>query len=144
MAKTDQFLAEEVVAALTKARGIQSAAAKFLGCSRGTVKRYMDKYPTIRKAAADAREDMLDYTETKLFQQISEGNMTAIIWYLKTQGKQRGYIEHIRDDLPLDIRFDIKLPPELEAMRGQPVANNQRRLTENNEDDQPELPPFVP
>ena len=41
----------------------------------------------------DVEEGLIDLCETKLMQQINEGNLTAIIFFLKTKGKQRGYIE---------------------------------------------------
>lgn len=49
--------------------------------------------PSVRQAVQSAKENMLDFAEGKLFQAISAGNMTALIFYLKTQGVHRGYIE---------------------------------------------------
>jgi hypothetical protein len=64
-----------------------------LGCSRSTVDRYIAKYPTVNRAFTEERETLLDLAEFKLFEQISAGNMTAIIFALKTIGKARGYVE---------------------------------------------------
>jgi hypothetical protein len=35
----------------------------------------------------------LDTAESALFNQIKEGNVTSIIFYLKTKGRRRGYVE---------------------------------------------------
>jgi hypothetical protein len=41
----------------------------------------------------EARETMLDNAETELYEQALNGNTTALIFLLKTQGKGRGYVE---------------------------------------------------
>ncbi len=42
---------------------------------------------------ADTQIDALDFMESRLLKAIDKGNVTAIIFYLKTKGKDRGYIE---------------------------------------------------
>ena len=40
-----------------------------------------------------SREKMIDNVESALYQQALAGNTTAMIFFLKTQGKKRGYVE---------------------------------------------------
>ena len=40
-----------------------------------------------------SRETMLDNAETALYDEALNGNTTALIFFLKTQGKSRGYTE---------------------------------------------------
>lgn len=79
--------------AITEAQGLISVAARRLGVSRGAVYNAMNRHKTVAEAAADARERTTDLAEGKLYQKINDGDMTAIIFYLKTQAKQRGYVE---------------------------------------------------
>lgn len=41
----------------------------------------------------------LDMTELKLFQAIDQGEAGAILYYHKTQGRERGYIETVDTDV---------------------------------------------
>ena len=43
-------------------------------------------------------EFILDRVEQALLQQIENGNITGIIFYLKTKGKKRGYVEKLEFD----------------------------------------------
>ena len=53
----------------------------------------MERYPTVKQALADTREKRHEWVESKLMKQIDNENLTAIIFYLKTQGKHLGYVE---------------------------------------------------
>lgn len=46
-----------------------------------------------KKAVDELSNVALDFAESQLHQQIKGGNPTAIIFYLKTKGKKRGYVE---------------------------------------------------
>lgn len=89
----DRYTAQQVADALTRAKGFVSVTAKNLGCSDQTVRNYIDRYALCKQAVLDAREQMIDIAEGRLYQNINEGDNTAIIFFLKTQAKHRGYIE---------------------------------------------------
>ena len=84
---------EDYINAIHKSRGLLTAAADALGCTRGAIYEAAKKHPEIQQAIEEARERTTDVAEGKLFQKINEGDNTAIIFYLKTQGKKRGYVE---------------------------------------------------
>lgn len=95
MAGREQYTAQQVADALRDARGFASVAARRLGCSDGTVRNYIARYATCKQAVTDAREAMIDLAEGKLYANINEGDNTAIIFFLKTQAKHRGYVERV-------------------------------------------------
>jgi hypothetical protein len=89
--------ASKAIKAIEGSGGFVTQIAKRLDCSRKHFYSLMDKYPTVREALEDEREKLKDMTEGELLKKIRGGNMTAIIFYLKTQAKDRGYVE--RHDL---------------------------------------------
>ena len=84
---------KQYIEAIHNSRGLLTAAAKSLGVTRKAIYDAAKRHPEVQKAIEEARERTTDLAEGKLYQQINEGNMTAIIFYLKTQGKKRGYVE---------------------------------------------------
>jgi len=93
LSKKRKNTAERIIQALEGTQGLLSLAARRAGVSYATVKRYAAEFPTVKIAVQDAKSSTLDFAEGKLYQAIAQGNLTAIIFYLKTQGKGRGYIE---------------------------------------------------
>jgi hypothetical protein len=89
----EEYSKEEIAEAITAANGLISVAAQSLGCSRTTIYSAIKRWKYVQEALEDSRERTLDFAEGKLFQQIKKNNMTAIIFFLKTQGKSRGYVE---------------------------------------------------
>ena len=89
----EKFTANQIIDALREKHGNLSAAARYLGCDRHTVTRYINTYPTVKAVADEERETLIDFAENQLFKQVQDGNITAIIFTLKTIGKSRGYVE---------------------------------------------------
>ena len=85
--------AEQMIEAIREARGYVTKAADILGISRTSFYTYLKRYSTAQQALDDVRVRRHEFVENKLMQAIDEGNLTAIIFYLKTQGKHLGYVE---------------------------------------------------
>jgi len=89
----EKYTANQIIDELKEKHGNLSASARYLGCSRNTISRYIDTYPTVKAVYEEERETLIDFAENQLFKQVQEGNITAIIFTLKTIGKSRGYVE---------------------------------------------------
>jgi hypothetical protein len=74
-------------------QGFVTKAAAKLGCTTQTIYNYRDKYKTVADAIFESREKRHDFVESRMMTRIKEGSDTMIIFYLKTQGRDRGYIE---------------------------------------------------
>lgn len=85
--------AEKMISALKESNGFVSKACYILGCSRTHFYNKLKDYSTVQQTLEDIREERNDYVENKLMRQIENDNLTAIIFYLKTQAKGRGYVE---------------------------------------------------
>lgn len=55
----------------------------------------IDKSPELVRICKDAREGMIDHAVSSLYRAIIKGEAWAVCFFLKTQGKSRGYIENI-------------------------------------------------
>ena len=87
--------------------GNVTAAANKLSCSRRALYVWMNADPELKQACDDAEESLLDMAEGKLYTAVKEGDMTAIIFTLKTKGKKRGYVE--RQEIEIDKNAILKV-----------------------------------
>ena len=61
---------------------------------RTTFYRWYDDDECFREKLEICKEEMIDLAETALLQKIKKGDTISIIFFLKTIGKRRGYIEN--------------------------------------------------
>ena len=74
-----------------------TASCKAAKINRTTFYNWKAEDPAFFSAIQEIEESSIDFAESKLKQQISEGNTTATIFYLKTKGKDRGYVERVEN-----------------------------------------------
>lgn len=91
---------QALIDALVQADGNMAAVARTFNCSRALVWLYVDKDPKLRELTDELTETFIDEAESQLFKQIREGNTAAIIFFLKTKARHRGYSERL-ELLPL-------------------------------------------
>jgi len=107
MANGNGITAAQMVSAINEAQGYVTKASDILGIARKTFYVYLKKYQTAQEALDDAREKRHEWVESKLMKAIKDDNLTAIIFYLKTQGKHLGYVERQElagvDNQPLKV-----------------------------------------
>lgn len=93
MAGKERYSVERVIQALKDAKGMKGPAARALGCSWTAVDGYAKRHPSVQKVITEEREGTTDVAELALRAAILRGEAWAVCFYLKTQGKNRGYVE---------------------------------------------------
>lgn len=82
---------ETFLNALRANNGVIAPSARQAGISRRVVYVWLDESEEFKKAVDDAKNDAIDFAESCLVKAMEEGNITAIIFYLKSQGRARGW-----------------------------------------------------
>lgn len=96
-----------MIQALEKSLGVVTSACKSVGIARSTHYDWMDSDEEYRNAVNSLQDVALDFAESKLFKSIENGSDTATIFFLKTKGKKRGYIERQEIDGNFDGQITI-------------------------------------
>ena len=88
--------------------GNVSASCAEADIVRTTFYEWMKKDEKFKEQIEALNEKQIDFVESSLFKQIRDGNTTATVFFLKTKGKNRGYIERQeitgKDGQPLQER----------------------------------------
>jgi isopentenyldiphosphate isomerase len=82
-----------MIQAMEKSLGIVTTACRNVGIARDTHYRWMRDDDSYRASIESIEGMTLDLAESKLHEEILQGNTAAIIFFLKTKGKKRGYVE---------------------------------------------------
>ena len=91
--KSNSIKKKAFLAKMESTLGNITASCKAANIARSTYYEWMEKDPKFAKAVNELAEANIDFAESCLKQQIKDGTTTATIFYLKTKGKSRGYIE---------------------------------------------------
>ena len=124
--------AQRIIDAIRESSGLLTLAAKKANLTYKTVWLYAQDFPSVKQAVQESKERMLDFAEGKLYEKIKEGDNTAIIFYLKTQAKARGYIERqeVTGEDGKAIKYDISVKDNEtrdftnQLIKGGPVVSN--------------------
>jgi hypothetical protein len=98
---------KQIIAALWQTQGLLYPAAKLLGIHRSTLSDRIEKSKTLAAEIEQVRQSVIDLAENRLFELISQWSIPAIIFFLKTKAKDRGYVERIEHAGSSDRPFEI-------------------------------------
>jgi hypothetical protein len=108
MDKTEQHK-KAMLDALEKSLGVVTSAAKAVGVGRTTHYLWMQEDKEYKAAVDELSDVAIDFAESQLHKQIKEGNSTATIFFLKTKGKKRGFVERQEVDVSSGKLFQIEV-----------------------------------
>ena len=113
MDKSRHIKKEAMLKALENSLGVVTVACKQSDTPRSTYYKWLKEDEEFAKSVKEIENIALDFAESQLHSQMKDGNTSATIFYLKTKGKRRGYIERSELDLssgdePIKINVNIK------------------------------------
>ena len=120
-AKTRQELTlkkRAMIEALEKTLGIVTQAAKMVNISRMVHYDWLKEDAEYAKAVEDINDIALDFAETALYRQIRENNTASTIFYLKTKGRNRGYVERVETQNETTLKADPVVEEMLKKVYG--------------------------
>ena len=116
---------------LRMAGGNVSIAAKRLGIHRATLHTAIQKDPVVLDGWAEGHHSRADMAESQLDKNILAGKEASLIFYLKTQCKDRGYVERLEhsgpEGEPLDMNVTINFVEPLKSGRPRAVRSRKKK-----------------
>jgi hypothetical protein len=108
MDRTEQHK-KAMLDALEKSLGVVTSACKTVGVGRTTHYLWLQEDAEYKAAVEELSDVAIDFAESQLHKQIKDGNSTATIFFLKTKGKKRGYVERQEVDVSSGKLFQIEV-----------------------------------
>ena len=102
---------ESLLKALEQSLGVVTVACREANIPRSTYYKWLKEDQVFAEQVQDIENVALDFAESKLHNQIDENNTSATIFYLKTKGKSRGYVERQEitgaEGMPTNFQIEI-------------------------------------
>ena len=106
-----QINKERMLKALESSLGVITTALKATDLSRTNFYKWLKEDSDFAEQVRDIENVALDFAESQLHKQISENSTSATIFYLKTKGKARGYVERQEitgaEGMPTNFQIEI-------------------------------------
>jgi len=125
MDKTEQHK-KAMLEALEQSLGVVTTACKKVGIGRTTHYMWLKEDKKYKREVESIEDIALDFAESQLHKQIKDGNTAGTIFYLKTKGKKRGYVE--RTEVQQETTYkslDINI-----IDTGVPLASNEKDIVD--------------
>jgi len=90
---------KQIESALRKTHGLIAHAAEILNVSRPAIHDRIKRSPRLQEVMKEIEERLIDQSENVIYHHMSNKNLTAAIFHLKTKGKSRGWIERHENEL---------------------------------------------
>lgn len=99
-----------------ESHGIVSYACQKSWITRSCYYKWRELDQKFKEKAEEVEEETIDVVESKLLTAINNDDLTAIIFYLKTKGKKRGYVEKVENDVNISPFESLmkELPDKIE------------------------------
>ena len=95
--------------ALDKSLGVVTSACKSVYIARQTHYRWLQEDAEYKAAVDELSDVAIDFAESHLHKQIKGGNSTSTIFYLKTKGKKRWYVERQEIEATMGKMFQVEI-----------------------------------
>jgi len=105
--KSTEIRKKLMLNALQKTLYNVTAACTIAEVPRRTFYTWLEDDPEFKRAVEEVPEIALDFAEQALLKKIKGGDTIATIFYLKTKGKKRGYVE--KQEIDNSHKFDTPL-----------------------------------
>jgi hypothetical protein len=79
--------------ALKKSLGVVTSACIEVNIDRTTHYQWLKEDDNYKKQVEDIENIAIDFVESKLFKNIKNEDVASILFFLKTKGRKRGYVE---------------------------------------------------
>jgi hypothetical protein len=76
----------------------------------------MKKDKTYKKQVDSILDIALDFAESQLFSNIKDRDTASILFYLKTKGKKRGYVEKTETESTVNLTGSIPIQSWIESV----------------------------
>ena len=94
---------KKMLVAMEKSLGVVTNACRDCKIARQTHYRWLQEDEEYSNAIQDIQNVAIDFAESKLHENIGKGKETSTIFYLKTKGKNRGYVERVEQHTTVNI-----------------------------------------
>ena len=112
MDKSRHIKKETILKALENSLGVVTVACKQADIPRSTYYKWLKEDEEFAQDVKEIENIALDFAESQLHTQMKDGSTSATIFYLKTKGKKRGYVERSELDVTSNnerIKININL-----------------------------------
>lgn len=94
---------KKILELLEDNHGIVTTACKSMGLARATFYKWCNDDTDFKSAVEEITETAIDFVESKLMENIDSNDVGSIIFYLKTKGKKRGYVEKTEQAITVNV-----------------------------------------